>query len=739
MIRPQAALLCAVAVVGVVLSGCVASAQQPVADVQHVDRMPNTANPELLYWFINPKELADENYVHDLEQVAADGTFDFVFLTARNGADFYDYAKMHPVLQDLVSRAHAKGIRVGLQLWAKSTGMAPDQLQGIVTEKELTLDAQGRADCVSRMRGVRMSKPVEHMDEPGDAHPQTAAVRSELLRVYAFRKTAEGVYVPGSVVDLTAKALSNSPDKASVSVQIDGGAALAGYTVYVMTLHYTAFPDMFSSFMPDAFRATFEAYKDIGFDGSALDEFRYLTIGRGTKEDFRERMYSPNMAKYFQEHTGKELARTLFDMRYAPADDPAPRVWAIDHYFDTLRQGPLRVEQQFAADTTAIFGPKAFHGIHDTFHNSLDSDEVWQTGVNWWAIPRDYGQTDEHTPMTTRLGIGMAHEKPVEYNQFYTKTVHPFLEEGMEDARYNVRVHYHALNDAQGWGLDLRNVELRKGIAAVEDKVRLLNQFDAPRPAMNVLYIFGFPSLTNWLQPGGVRNEWDVNGALHAEEKAVEGWKAGYRGPLAPSYLIDDGKITADGKGGVLYGGHRFTAVVYLGPEYATETALQLMERFTAGGGKLLLDGTADRDVDGRSIGPRFAKVEAKAVGTKFDVDAMAKLGAPKLGMEDGALYEDGSVVLTDLDSLLTGTPKAFSVRMGAHTMSGSYVGLLALRTDAAGNVVKLAGGGVKEIDRDGTPIVQLGVPADIVLKRRADGSYSASVVGPAQVSVRSM
>jgi hypothetical protein len=714
-----------------------AHAQRPAVAVQQVQRMPNTANPELLYWFINPKEVTDENYVRDLDQVAADGTFDFVFLTARNGVDFHDTAKMHPLLQDLVTRAHAKGIKVGLQLWAKSTGMAADQLQGMVTEKELTLDAEGRASCLSHMRGVRMSKPVEYMDEPGAAHPQTAAVRSELLRVYAFRKTGDGTYVPGSVVDLTAKSTSSSPDKASVSVQVDGGAALAGYSVYVMTLHYAAFPDLFSDFLPKVFRADFEAYKDIGFDGTALDEFRYLTIGRGTKEDFRERMYTPNMARYFREHTGRDLVRTLFDMRYAPANDPAPRIWAINHYFDTLRQGPLQVEQHFAADTTAIFGTHSFHGIHDTFHNSLDSDEVWQTGVNWWAIPRDYGQTDEHTPMTTRLGIGMAHTKLVEYNQFYTKDLRPFLAEGMDDARYNVRVHYHALNDAQGWGLDLRNPELRKGIASVEDKVRLLNQFDAPRPATNVLYVFGFPSLTNWFQPGGERNIWDINGALRAEEKAVQGWNAGYRGPLAASYLIDDGKITSDGHGGILYGGHRFTALVYFGPEYATEPALKLLEGFASTGGKLLLDGTAERDVDGRPIGLRFAKIAAKAVATKFDVDAMANLGVPKLAMEGGAVYDDGSVVLTDLDSLLSGMPKPFSVQMGGHTMSGSYVGLLALKTDAQGNVLKLAGGGLTQLQRDGKPIVQLTAPADLMLRRLENGGYTAMVTGQAEVTVR--
>ncbi len=714
----------------------VGHAQQAV-QVQHVERMPNTANPELLYWFINPKELADRNDLHDLDQVAADGTFDFVFLTARNGVDFYDYEKMRPAFQELVARAHAKGIKVGLQLWAKGTGMAPDQMQGIVSEQEVTLDAQGRAACVGHMRGVRMSKPVEYQAEPGDAHPQTPAVRSELLRVYAFRKAADGTYVPGSVVELTAKTVSTSPDKASVSVQIDGGAALAGYTAYVMTLHYAAFPDLFSGFLPEAFRATFAAYKDVGFDGSALDEFRYLTIGRGIKEEFRERMYTPAMAKYFQQRTGRELARTLFDMRYAPANDPAPRMWAIDHYFDTLRQGPLRVEQKFAEDTTKIFGPRAFHGIHDTFHNSLDSDEVWQTGVNWWAIPRDYGQTDERTPMTTRLGIGMAHAKSVEYNQFYTKDVHAFLEEGMDDARFNVRVHYHALNDTQGWGLDLRNPELRKGVAAVEDKVRLLNQFDAPRPAMNVLYLFGFPSLTNWVQPGGERNVWDINGTLHAEEKAVAAWQAGYRGPLAPSYLVDDGKIVSDGTGGVVYGGHRFTALVYLGPEYATGPVLQLLEGFTASGGKLLLDGVAARDFDGKDVSARFAKIAARAVGMTFDVDAMAKLGVAKLGMDSGALYEDGSVVLTDLDSLLSGTPKAFSVRLSGHTFSGSYVGLLALQTDEAGNVTKLAAGGLKRMERDGRPLVELSEPADLVLRRAPGGGYAGTVTGQAAVTVR--
>lgn len=42
-----------------------ASAQNPEQAIQHVDRIPNTAKPELLYWFVFPSELKDQAYVRD--------------------------------------------------------------------------------------------------------------------------------------------------------------------------------------------------------------------------------------------------------------------------------------------------------------------------------------------------------------------------------------------------------------------------------------------------------------------------------------------------------------------------------------------------------------------------------------------------------------------------------------------------------------------------------------------------
>ena len=705
-----------------------AVAQEKVPTIQHVERVPDTANPELLYWFISPNEMKDRAYVRDLDLIAANGTFNFMFLTEREGADFYDYPTMHPIFKDLVARARAKGIKVGLQLWPNEKHVPDDQTQGIVVEKELTVDATGQADYAADSKGIRSSG-----SNPSVYHNE--CVRSELLHAYAFKGKTDGEYTPGSVIDITGSTHGTSHTPCSVALHIRVSARLAGYKAYVMTVHYHRYPDMFSKFMEDSFASAMRAYKDVGFDGAALDEFKYIVLGKARDEQFRERLYTKNMAVFYKKRTGQDLIRTLFDMRYSPRGDPRVRVRAINNYFDMLRLGPLQVEQKFYQATSEIFGPQAFHGIHNTFHNHLTSDEIWSTGINWWEVPRDYGQSDEITPYTTQLGIGLNHPKSVEYRQHYG-SVHSFLEDGINDARFNVRVHYHALNDEHGWGTDMRDPEMLKGVSAVEDKVRLLNFFDAPRPAMNVLYLFGYPALANWFPIQHQRNEWDINGSLKAEEKAVQGWNAGYRGAFASSNLIQEGKITTDGHGGILYGGHRFTALVFIGPEYSKPSTLTLLERFAADGGKLMLDGTATEDFAGNSVRTQFNKLAQRAVATSFDVDSMSKLGVPKLAIDEGAVYDDGSVVLADLDSLLNKQPKPFSVTVAGHIFSGEYIGLLAIKSDAEGDVVKLAAGSLHELKCDGKAVVTLSTPSDVVLLWGKRGTYSGIVRGDATVTI---
>lgn len=695
--------------------------------------MPNSHNPELLYWFISQEETAPAEYTRQLDLLRSNGTFDFVFLTQRNNANFYDFAKMHPVFAAIVKQAHAQGMKVGLQLWTRDRDIPADQLQGMVTETETTFDSAGHAHFTGVSRGVRMTATPDKAAQAG--HPLYQPVSSEILRLFAFRKIGDAQYQPGTLVDVTSRAHIVSVHPGSIEATIDA-PELAGDTLYAMTLHYSRFPDMFAPFITDSFIQAIKAYSDIGFDGAALDEFRYMTVGRMGNDPFRERFYTPRMAQYFQKQTGSQLERCLFEMRYAPAGDDVVRVRAINQYFDVLRQGPLHVEQAFHDATTTYMGPNAFHGIHNTWHNALESDEVWGTGINWWSIPRDYAQTDEVTPMTTRLGMAMARPKVVEYNQYYTKDLHRFLSETIDDARYNTRVHYHALHDVQGWGLDIGRPEVLAGIARVEDKVRLLNEFDAPRPSVNVLFLFGYPALLNYDLAGGSRSEWDINANLRAEEKAVAAWNAGYRCVLAPTELIESGVIKVDDNGGMTYGGQRFQAVVMIGPEYSKEPTLAALERYVRGGGKLLLDGAATRDFSGNDVTARFAALAAKSVGTEFSVDAMDKLGAAKLALDGGATYTDGSVVLTDLDSLLNDQPKSFSVNLGGHQFSGSFEGLVALKAGADGTLEKVAGGHLQQLDRDGAVVLQLTQPADVALHRTAGGKLDGYIVGGAKLQL---
>lgn len=704
--------------------------QQVSVKVNHVGQMPPGRNPELLYWFLAPDELEPVEYTKQIALVKNSGAFNFLFLTGRGSTNFYDFSRMHPIFVDLVAKAHAQGLKVGLQLWGRERDVPLDQVQGMVVENEVTVDAAGKFTLEASSRGVRMSPASK--DRP--AHPLYEAVRSEVLRVYAFKKLGDAEYAPGYLLDITELVKVSTPSADRVNITLTD-PAIAGYTVYAMTVHYHRFPDIFAPYLSQSFTQALRAYQDVGFDGAALDEFRYMTVGKALDgKPFRERFYSVPMAHVFQKETGKELAKNLFEMRYVPTGEDVVRVRAINRYFELLREGVRRIEEDFYQATTQILGSKAFHGIHNTWHNGLEGDEVWGTGINWWTIPREYAQTDESTPMTTRLGMSMAHAETVEYNQYYSKDREKLLVEGLNDARYNGRVHYHALHDVQGWGIDIGRPDVLENIGRIQEKTRLLDAFNPGRPAVNVLFLFGFPALLNYDQPEGVRSEWDINAALKPEEKAVAAWNAGYRGVLAPTELLERGVIQVDHHGGMTYGGQRFTHVVMIGPEFSKASTLGALEKYVDGGGRLLLDGKAHLDFDGDEIDQRYAKLASKSVALGFSLENMKNLGVPILAMDEGASFMDGSVVLTDTESLRNDQPRAFSISLEGHQYTGTYEGLLAIHVRKDGFVDKLAGGHLDSLVRDGRPIIRLGKPVDIVLLPGAIGKLELTIIGDAQV-----
>ncbi|HEX3720618.1 MAG TPA: hypothetical protein VH595_21925 [Verrucomicrobiae bacterium] len=714
--------VCLAAICGLMLLTVPAS-----AGVQYVETMPPARHPELVYWFWQSNTLAGAEYLRDVENMSARSAYTMTFMTER-GVDFYDYATMHGPFAQTVRAAHQRNLKVGLQLWEFWSPMQPrtaeatksrlplgvNQAQALVSEGEVVLDADSRANYSVTCTNGRASQPFH----------------SEVLKVFAFRKTADGYYAENSLTDITAFAKARNVDNASVSLAIAAPKNLAGYTAYILAAHYYDYPDLFNDVMIGKFREALEHYSDIPFDGTALDEFGYMMVTRHTEQPFRDRFYGRAFDEEFARRTGMSLERTLFDMRFAPEGNPKVRMRAINQYFDVMRDGPLRVEKAFYKMSKEIFGPNTFAGIHNTFHNTMKTDDLWRVGFDWWTVPREYGQSDEGWPMPQRMGLIAAHSEPVAYDQYYGRGLNGFLQKAFGDARFGGRVDYHGWNDTAGrWGINLADTEKYSAIRDAELKIRLLNQFNPAAPKLSVLIVFGMPALIDWFPDETARSVWDINGKLGIEEKALAVWRAGYPCALLPSDLIDTGQITCDAGNHPIINGHRFDCMVFLDPQYAKETTLRFLERFVGVGGRLMLEGSATRDFGGRDISARFQKIAAGATVRGFDVARLPDVGARTNSFASGALMEDGAVVFTDFSSWRKNKPKPFEMTLNGHKFSGTYLGVCALKTDNVGNPQKFVCGGFSELRRDGTPLFSLDRPADVEVTRNEAGDYDAIVV----------
>jgi len=700
-------------------AACTAQAgKNIVVQTRYENPIRNEHYPELLYWFVTPQTLAPEDYRLDVDHIMRDTVFDFPFLTAREGVDFMDSPEGHTAVAGIVSEGHAKGLRIGLSLPLQNVDtirtFALNDDQTVVGEAEETLDAGGRGSVTPVVK-MRSAKPL----------------KTELLRVVVFQKTGEGVYDAATLSDVTAQARSTETGPGAMSVTVDLGARYAGYTVFAMTTTWFNALDLMSDAYTRWLHDAVDQYRDVPLDGTALDEFGYMRVPVHPAPPFRGQFAGRAFSARFEQETGRPLTQTLFETRYAPAGHPEVRIRAIDTYWDFLRKGPLDIEQEFFDYSRKVFGEKNFAGIHNTFHNHFTNDEAWATGLNWWTIPRQYGMSDEDLSLPLRMGLLVAHPGKIMYDQFYGMDIHRFAVKAMNDARFNARLHYHGYNDTGRWGVDLSKDAFLSKQMPVERKIRLLNRFDPAAPDLPVLVVFGMPSLLNWLPDESARNEFDINASLHIEEKVQAVWDAGYRCAVVPSDLIDNGSLRLDEGNRPVLNGHTFRAVVYLYPQFAKRTTLDFLDRYTQHGGALMLEGEASRDFNGEPIGQIFDRIAARARVRQFSVDKIAELGVKPSPLRDtGGELEDGSIILTDLDSLETNQPKPFAVDVNGHRFSGTYVGVFALMASASGSIEKLACGECGALKRDGREVLRLRKPADLVLLRNSAGAYEAVVTG---------
>ena len=681
-----------------VISVC---AQQP--KINYVDAFENTNHPQVAYWFFAANMMPEERFKGKIDSFVEYSKYTLVFLTERDGCNFHDIKTMHPVFEKLVAYAHLKGLKIGLQIWKNNKGTLIENTDRLIQDGEVTLDDNGSANYFVRAKGARDTNSL---------------IKSELRKIYVFKKTGDGFYDPATLKDITESARVSS-DVHSVSVSINGGSLLKGYTAYIQTQHYynscSNFSDQAYALMLDDFKA----YGDIPFDGIGLDEYKNMTITRqpilqAAKDVFRERMYSLGMAKAMKTHTGLDMDQVLLDMRYAPEGKPSVRMKAINEYIHLFRTATLGVEAAVYDLGKKLYGKDAFIGLHSTFHNNLDKDEIWQTGVSWWNIKRDYGHTDEETSTPVQMGIGMSYVKNAMYNMYYGKDLTRIWTKALYDLRYGIRTHYHAANDVQGWGVSIDAPEALQKINKVENAARLLNRFNPLFPKLNLLVIYGMEAMYNWYPDNAMRGLYDINDHLGFEKKSMELWANGYLNASVPTDLIEDGRLHLNAAGKPVLNGYVFDAVVFLNPEYARKTTTAFIQSYITHGGKLLIEGNVSHDFDGNDISGIWKKIASKAVATAYSLENVAKLGISKNTLIDGVANADGSYTFTSIESLKSDAPAVFSLTNKGNIYEGHYKGVAVIKIDAAGNLQKLAATGFSSLSKNGKEIMSASKEADL-------------------------
>jgi hypothetical protein len=677
--------------------------------VEYVDNFANINHPQVAYWFFSKELLVNDKYLTDLDKLASESKFNMIFLTARNGLNFYDFDKMRPVFKKLVERAHSKGIKIGLQLWETKKEVAIENTERIITDGEITLDANGNGSFTAIAKHVRDTKLI---------------IKSALFKVYIFKKTADGFYEPSSLKEITSQVSAQSTDASTVQIDIKTNSNLSGYTAYIMTQHFYNYSSNHSADAANRFVEALEAYRDIPFDGVGLDEYTNLRVSptwdlEKNKEVFRERYYSLEMAKKFEQKFGQNIDKALFEMRYAPAGKSEIRAKAINFYMDTMREGTMNVENVVYKKAKEIYGKNTFAGLHDTHHNSLAGDEIWVTGLNWWNVPREYGHTDEGTPTPTQMGIAKTYPMNILYNMYYNKSLDNIVNKALTDLRYGIRTHYHAINDIQNWGVSVEKPEALAEINKVENCARLLNRFNPSLPETKLLVIFGMEALQNWYPNEAQRGLSDSNSKFFIEEKAKQIWDAGYRNALVPTDLISNGKLKLDADGKPILSGHKFDAVVFLYPQYAKESTLNFLENYVGNGGKLMIESVATQDFNGKDVSARFNAILAKSTVKNFSIEDVSKLGVTKNALPNGAKNEDGSFVFTDTESLKNDKTATFRIEIDGENYSGEYKGLAAILADKKYGVQKFTASGFKSLSKNGKVILSFEKPTDVYIEKQ--------------------
>ena len=647
-----------------------------------------------------------------IREICEKGTYNVITLTPRWRQEISgdDYAA---VVRRLSAVAHAYGVKLLADSDPRQDRAAffarfPDKTLDL---SAVVLGASGTnvVEAVCPQLCETLSPAGGGMDGQGVRRVRVfAAQLDDAGSVLSRRPLAEG--------DFT---LDAGADRARIAV----ASLRAGERLLAVVTFRRNSIDVFSS-EERAFSRDFLArLRELGADGGMRDEYGVSATAEDPILEHRVFLTSESLLSLWRGRTGgRDLTDdlVLLSLPCAPSGREL-RSRLIRTYAELVLETVSSSERDFYRQTKGIFGADAYVAKHPTWQPVICAAEFLKNGLDWWAAPRDWAQTDEMTPVPAALGMAKKFGSPNWMNEGWKPLPVWYRKATWTYAMCGGRMVYHPLCGGQCYTsslsprdqfmrglLDLLNGEQ----VMTQCRIRLLNLVSDAAPDGEVALVFGHRRIMDWSD--AAYEDW-------GRDLSCRLWERGFPPDLYPSDELGNGTFRATDDGWLAVGRETYRALIVRHLDAADRAALK---RLTAG--RRLKTRIVEVEDDDTAFAQAMAALEGAVRQTPIE-----RPGPQPKGMLWDMVYPkpDGVLVLNDgtkariraLDPSPAGDRVSDTLSFAGGDVSFDAEGVFAARLDADGKVDALGGAAIRRFSAPGLEAA-FTRPYDLVLRRNAAG-----------------
>ncbi len=710
----------------------------PGAETKPGNQISNEFMPVVGVWVWGKNDLLPAGYKKSIDHLAENSPFNLIVPFLRFPDKEITDDEVYRQVKEATEYAVSKNIGFLPDLDIRSARRAfhskyPGEQQALLRLKQVDIQ-----------RGETTEASVTSIKDLNDHYsggsiPKYNALESALLRVYAYSQDPEGI-AANSLVDITSQCEVTYSGSDSMRIKIPSQVDPGLNKACVMTSFTLFYPDVFAPHLLDFQREVLEKYADLPLAGACKDEWGFPPYyPRFYTEDSRDFWYSSHRADAYKQRTGgRDLLSDCLLMAFPIKGKEEERQLAVNHFERMSYERNVEIEADFYDAVKEMYGADAAVTVHATWWPYPDFNEYKKNGLVWWAAKRDWAQTDELVPFAVRTALSKKWDSPLWYNMYYTMRLEDQVwGSALAGGRVNYLRYYSAYD---------------KDIMRAENRIRLLNYISEAPLDCRAAVVFGHTATMNWAGP-------------HFDDVGMEIvdslWHAGYPADLIPTSEIENGSLTVDGEGWVIYGKQRYDAVVLYQPEYELPTTAEFFKKAAEGNSALMRVGHWTRDFEGRPFdgeamlpGRMEVMPDNQSAFLRVKEELQARNIAaitPATALQDSSFFRlrgyahtsyfppregfarllDGTHIFISAGENVSGDPIKNELRVNGYSVQIDATGVAGIRLDEQGAPEALVASDLRYFKR-GNFSIQLSQPLDIAMWQDIEGRWTGIYQAPA-------